>query len=302
MIKTLRITGIIAAVLAAVFVVFPAIFGLRGDGQAEQFLESAGVIERFSKARGKEDAGSQSQTSPLVKQAQAFALYLNPPPEMKKPADKSGIVHRPPTVSPKFVLVGTCYYALHPERSLALIDEPGKGLNWVRQSSGVGHLIIEQVKDGLIVVRDGKRSFELTARRPARPSLVKGSSGKAAAGITGSGAAQISAEESAVFEKFIGKIKTVEASAEPGQADSEHPGQKSASLMAELIHKLESMRKARPGAEKGVSAPRISSEEAKRLDHLGRELKVISADPNRAGSRETQRRARLREPNRPEKK
>jgi hypothetical protein len=58
--------------------------------------------------------------------------------------------------------------------SLALIDEPGKGLRWVKQSSEVGHLIIEQVKDGEIVVRDGQRTFELVAERPKKVSLLKG--------------------------------------------------------------------------------------------------------------------------------
>jgi hypothetical protein len=60
--------------------------------------------------------------------------------------------------------------------SLALIDEPGKGLRWVRPSSKVGHLIIEQVKDGIVVVRDGQNSFEIVAERPVKKSLLKAGS------------------------------------------------------------------------------------------------------------------------------
>ncbi len=150
MIKTLRITSIIAVALAVVFFVFPAVFGVRSDEQLEQFLNSAGVIEKFSKAKGKESTKSESQISPLVKQAEAFALYLNPPKPKKAPptrrTDRPSIIPRPPApVSPKFKLIGTSHYASHPELSLALIDEVGKGLRWVRQSSKLGHLIIEQV-------------------------------------------------------------------------------------------------------------------------------------------------------------
>jgi hypothetical protein len=67
--------------------------------------------------------------------------------------------------------------------SLALIDEPGKGLHWVRQSSKVGHLLIEQIKDGLIVVKDGKGTFELEAEQKPEISLLEGAPG--ASGRTG---------------------------------------------------------------------------------------------------------------------
>ena len=150
MIKTLRITSITAAILAVVFFILPTVFGIRSDKQSEQFLNSAGAIEKFNEVKGNKSRKSEEQTSPLVKQAKAFSLYLNPPPKPQKPSTYSKTTRRkPPTVSAKFKLIGTSYYALHPELSLALIDEPGKGFRWVKQSSKVGHLIIEQVKDGL---------------------------------------------------------------------------------------------------------------------------------------------------------
>ncbi|MHC4571357.1 MAG: hypothetical protein ACYS0C_04690 [Planctomycetota bacterium] len=180
MIKTLRITSVIVVVLAVVFFAFPAVFGFRSDEQAEQFLNSASVIEKFSKVKGKKSAKTESQISPLVKQAEAFALYLNPPKPKKPPATstrkmaKPSITPRPAgPVSSKFNLIGTSYYASHPDLSLALIDEPAKGLRWVRQSTAVGHLIIELVKDGSVVVRDGKRTFEIPAERAKKRSLLK---------------------------------------------------------------------------------------------------------------------------------
>ncbi len=189
MIKTLRITSFVAVILAVVFFVFPVIFGVRGDEQVEQFLSSPGVIEKFSKAKGDKDRRSESQISPLIKEAQAFALYLNPPPKeiktrpIRKTPTTPSIPKPQGPVSAKFTLKGTSYYALHPELSLALIDEPGKGSRWVRQSSKVSHLIIEQIKDGLVVVRDGERTFELEPKRREERSLViKGSS----SGQTGS--------------------------------------------------------------------------------------------------------------------
>lgn len=48
MIKTLRITGFIVAVLAAILLTFPAFFGVRNNEQMEQLLKSPGAVEEFS--------------------------------------------------------------------------------------------------------------------------------------------------------------------------------------------------------------------------------------------------------------
>jgi len=178
MIKTLRITSIIAVVLAVVFFALPAAFGFRGDKQIEQFLNSAGVIEGFKGAKGEKSGDNQHEISPLVKQAEAFALYLNPPPKPTPAPSAPGVKSEPRPAGPvaaKFNLIGTSRHVLQPELSLALIDEPGKGLYWVRQSGKVGHLIIEQIRDGVVVVRDGQNTFELVAERPEKRSLIKAS-------------------------------------------------------------------------------------------------------------------------------
>jgi hypothetical protein len=305
MIKTLRITSIIAVALAVVFFVFPAVFGVRSDEQLEQFLNSAGVIEKFNKAKGKESTKSESQISPLVKQAEAFALYLNPPKPKKAPpahrTDRPSIIPRPPApVSPKFKLIGTSHYASHPELSLALIDEVGKGLRWVRQSSKLGHLIIEQVKDGLVVVRDGRRTFELVVERPEKRSLLKeplsratgsksilSASGKADSRITGSRALQRNAEETAALqkeqaklaEKIFAELQAMQADAESDKTDSEHAEENTAKT------------------KKDLESTRISAEEAKRLDHLGKKLKDVQQGPNQVKDDRTETDANLSEPN-----
>jgi len=182
MIKTLRITSIVAAVLAVIFLVFfvfPVVFGGSSDEQLEQSLDSPGVIEKFNKTVGNKAKTGQNEISPLVKQAGAFALYLNPPPA-KTPRAATGRtadITRGPAVTPKFKVLGTSYYKGQPELSLALIDEPGKGLHWIRQSSKVGHLLIEQIKDGIVVFKDGKGTFELKAEQKPELSLLEGAPG-----------------------------------------------------------------------------------------------------------------------------
>jgi len=315
MIKTLRITSIIAAVLAAGLFVFPAIFGLRSNEDIKKFLSLPSVVENIRKAKGDRDKGGEGQISPLVTQAQAFGLYLNPPKPVKQPtrtAKKSGKqdIPKPPPrrLTPKFKVIATSFYASHPESSLVLIDEPGKGRHWVRESTVVSHLTIKQIKDGLVVVRGAKGTFELAPEpRPLQRSLVAGSSPvsietggqarpkftsalgpskaesvtNAGDGITGSELEQMSPEERAAYAERIfaelAAMGTGEGLIESDKTDSE-PG---------------------AGVEKPVSDfedMRISGKEAKKLGHLGQELKGpprgVEQDPNRPKSRKTGKAAR----------
>jgi len=269
MVKTLRITTITAALLAAAFLIFPAVFGARGDRAIEEFLKSPGAIEQFQRAKGDEASG-EGQVSPLVKQARAFALYLDPPPP--KPAkaaprpSKPRQAPQPKVTSPKFKLVGTSFYALHPDLSLAMIDEPGKGIRWVRQSERVGHLVIERIKDGLVVVKDGGRTFEVAVvERPKKVNLIKSSTldeTDTESALQLQLSEQVEAERTAVLEEIIRELRASKADAESEQAQTEEDKKADAML------------------ERFIETIRISEEEARKLDNLGRELQNGNTEPN----------------------
>lgn len=168
MIKTLRITSIIAAIAATGLLILPAVYGVRRNPKIEELLKSPGVVEKFTAAKGQRASTDQIQNSPLVKAAVELTTIINPPPPPKpapsaQPSGPSQPVP-PVPVTAKFDLVATSYFASHPEQSFVLIDEPGKGQHWVKQGSTVGHLTIETVKDGSIVLRDGQRTSEMTVK------------------------------------------------------------------------------------------------------------------------------------------
>lgn len=279
MIKTLRITGVLAVVLTVLFLVLPAVFGVRGDELAEQFLSSPGAIEAFNEAKGQKGEKSDSQVSPLVKEAEAFGLYLNPPKPKAPPRpaarERSVSVPRPAVVSAKFDLIGTSYYELRPELSLALIDEPGEGLHWVRQSSKVGHLVIEQIKDGLVVVRDGQRTFELEVERPKKKSLVKGSISDAR--ITSTEPSPIRAEEKVLLGRLVDEV----GEPPPPWGERERDLMKRVSGDLEASEGLsEKARAERIFAE--LEAMRVGDEEARRLGRLGERLREVRRDRHHA--------------------
>ena len=175
MIRTLRITSIFIALGAIFFIIFVAVTGLSADEKTEAFLKSPGLAEQ-AQAGSAVGKSEQQQESALVRQAKAFALRIDPPPEVTPTRIKKSHTSRPRpkgSVSAKFELIGTSHYPLDPENSWALINEVGKGWHWVRQGGKVGHLTIKDISDGFIVIDDGGKTSELAPNRSGGRYLLE---------------------------------------------------------------------------------------------------------------------------------
>jgi hypothetical protein len=172
-----------------------------------------------------------------------------------------------------------------------MIDEPGKDIHWVRQSAKVGHLVIEQIKDGLVVVKDGERTFEVAVvERPKKVNLVKSSTldetateaalpspppeqvklalpapheGKAAEQVTDEESAESRAENAAALEELVRELKAVQADEESEQAGTKQGEKEEEDPLKKFIESI-----------------RISAEEAKKLDSLGKKLQNGGEEPN----------------------
>jgi hypothetical protein len=313
MVKTLRITTIAAAALAVVFFIFPVVYGVRSDPAIEQFLKSPGIIELFNKASDARASRSSSQESPLVRQAQMLAGYLNPPaPSAKTTAAPTTAAAPAPKapVSAKFRLLGTSVHESDPQMSFAFIDEPGKGLHWIRQSAEVMHLVIEEVKDGIVVVRDGQRTFEVAAEpRPTTSSLLDGAPGAqptVVAPATGARAVtpgpsvrpsspvtttmqqgpDISEEESAALEALVERLKSLQKSGKSNKTTAAGSADSSSDDPAAAIEKLMS----------DFGSSKVGDDEAKRLGDLGKELDGSQHEPNTPAGDKTGDGARSKSP------
>ncbi len=296
MIKTLRITSILAAVLATVlvgFFVFRIARGIRGNKNVKEFLDSPDVIEKFKAAEGDRTNTSAGQISPLVKQAQAFALYLNPPAPKRgtsKPIPGGGSISSKINVTPKFKVIGTSLYENRPEMSMALIDEPGKGIHWVKQSTTVGHLFIEQVQNDLVIVKSGTETFNLVLERDKTESKSqatgKSSVPKKPAGATGS-----SASRAISSSRNRNVIKRVPTKSLPPKQDTAKKEE-----LEKLYEDLRDLKNNTDMNDSSLSeeerakqigkiissfkASYVSEEEAKKLDDLAEKLKEDESEPN----------------------
>ncbi|MBN2593586.1 MAG: hypothetical protein JXA81_08780 [Sedimentisphaerales bacterium] len=289
----MRITSIVAAILAGVFFVFPVIYGVRTDNSIDKFLKLPSAKEKFENAADTKTKTGESQESPLVKQAEAFALYLNPdkPAVAKTP---KGIktttnIDSKVTVTPKFPVLATIFYPENPTLSQALIDEPGRGRHWVRQSSMVGHLFVEQVKDGLVVLKSSEETYNLEIQEKAEtglpakaspasslrssPGSVKPTStafSRAAANVRNTRSipqrTQRNIDDDEKVNEFVDKLKDLQQSSASDKTDSKIDKEERNARIQELISKYKSTR--------------VSAEEAEKLDNMGEELNAIQEDPN----------------------
>lgn len=293
MIKTLRITSVLAAIAAVVLIkyfVFPMMVGAGGDERIDKVLDSPTVVDKFREAKGSHTRSTGTETPPLVQQAVAFARIINPEPKVERRT--AGGTNLPPkadirATSPKFKVFATTYFEGNPSLSQALIDEPGRERRWVRQSSMVGHLLIEQVKDGVVVVKSSNDTYELAVETNPQAAPAKRSSPVSGA-ITGQ-SVQASASPAAYGRTAAGIQRTPSrpplTRTGPDQAKREQAAD-------ELIKRLRDLQRSRTGEESDriddliskFKSTQVSTEDAKNLTKLGEKVQSEGKDPNHASS------------------
>lgn len=160
-------------------------------------LEVAALLERPSavsawqnnnKALTKDPA--RSNVNPLVAQAQIYARLLNPP-KSTKPAPRGNAVASqslskqktakpqsiaqamPQKVSPTFKVRATSVFAKHPEKSMALISKPGKGLSWIRPGDMLGYLEVVDIRKDAVVYEYKGTMGEVTWKSDKTPALPR---------------------------------------------------------------------------------------------------------------------------------
>ena len=193
MIRVIQTIGVLALAAACGMVSLC----IRDWRQAPPVTTTGGVVQAFKDGGGRTPEIEEEAASPLVAQAEAFALFLNPP----APAKEGVSVHekrpsapvpapaiRPVAATPKFRLIGTSCSEIRPERSMALVVESGSNeARWVREGEQLGHFTIHEIKPGAVVCLAGKELSEMVLDREAEPTVV--TAGGHLAGPAGSQAA-----------------------------------------------------------------------------------------------------------------
>lgn len=268
MLKTLKLVSIVVVTASVLVAALAAYYGTKGDPEIEKLLKEPGAVEQF-KAGASVTEDTTGQVSPLVTQAKAFALRLNPPPPEVPdlPAGPSGPATSKPTGIPKpqktisrrakFNVVATCYYPEAKEKSLALIDLPGEGHKWVKQGQEVEHIIIAEIFDGGLKYESGEITEELTVPPKRGSTLLTNPAG-------GIGAL------SGVGKKGIEPGQAVEMP-QPQQSEDGKPSRQD---LIQMRQEAEAARLRTPG-KRGLSESGKTPEPVSDLQSLEQKLKAL---------------------------
>ncbi|AQT69634.1 hypothetical protein STSP2_02828 [Anaerohalosphaera lusitana] len=188
MIRLLRIATFICIILAVATMAWVGFNAFKYKPAEHAIMQEPGPVEIMKKIAL--DTGNKDTVSPLVKQAKAFKLRIDPPeppkPDPEERTQNRQIAENPnpepqPRPEPKrvnvtranFKLVGTCRYIDQPQKSLALIDLPAEGQKWVRLGETVRHHVIAEIGDDMVVLDQNGRKSNLYAPEKNSVSLLK---------------------------------------------------------------------------------------------------------------------------------
>lgn len=180
MVRALMVFSTLALISAGIVFVLCLVQILQGT-QATEWNPGIPVIEKLTRA-GYTETSCQETVSPLVKQAETFALYLNSPQAQESKEARIPTSRPMQSISasgaskstPKFKLLATSHYRSRPEESMALVSEPGSGAHWVKRGAHLGLFVVEKIKRGVIIYRNGDRLGEMAVDKkvPVRMGRV----------------------------------------------------------------------------------------------------------------------------------
>jgi len=203
MVRLLCVIGTCACLAAGVVFAYSAAQWRQSDPESVRLQSQLSVVEVFRQQEFQRAEACEQAISPLMAQAQVLADILNPPvvavAREAESASVPGPLARTPSTSlragssasPRFRVVAVSCYPQRPERSMALIEPTiGGEAKWAKEGTPVGHFVVHEIRQGLVVLRNGEQRCELTVERNhVERSLVRdvrpGSRQVSAAGLDG---------------------------------------------------------------------------------------------------------------------
>jgi hypothetical protein len=185
MVKAFYILGISSLWTACAILMLSVWQWREVDPRQEAFLRAPSAVRRFTEGTDERLQEGVDKAS-LMAQAEMLASLLAPARLIL--GGDSGLVSPPEPSEPippirsmaalaNFKVYGTSCYPNEPQRSMALIAEPGiaEGQErWVKEGAQIGHFVIHEIRRGVVVYSDGGQLHEMAVEhRMSRTSLVR---------------------------------------------------------------------------------------------------------------------------------
>lgn len=184
MVKMLYVVSILCVLCASLLFGHCGVQWMQGvpPDERDPWIPATERLRLRQSLNGQDKAAS----SPLLEQAEAFALHLNPPKpaprqETSLPAVSPPPAPRPPSPTPQFRILAISYYRSSPDKSLAMVWDANKGGYWIKKGDRLGHFVIERIEKEAIIYRDGDqlRQMAVAVKQPvplARPKSKESAS------------------------------------------------------------------------------------------------------------------------------
>ena len=163
MVKMLYIVSILCLMSAGLLFGLCGVQWLQG-GPEDERIPGMPVSERLH-LRQNLNGGNNAGPNPLLEQAEALALYLNPPkppprretalPAVNRPSLTPSPAPRPLSPTPQYRILAISYYRSSPDKSLAMVWDAKKGGYWIKKGDRLGHFVVERIEKEAIFYRDG---------------------------------------------------------------------------------------------------------------------------------------------------
>ncbi len=305
MVNTLRITSIVAVVVAGLvllLVVGPkglvpkvlASFALHSDEETQRIISEPGAVEQWRTRNGNSKPVDKDATPPLVQQAELLKDFLVPkkppePPVDRGPGRTPTRTTTPVVSSARFDLVGISYEPANPQGSFAYILIKGDNTyQWVQVGDEIGHYTVKEVKPDSVVCFDGKGDVEIAIQ-----PTVETSSLLEEGGATTPVRAEISPEPIVPSRQAVSPRITGRSVSELRNHNAPQIGPGAEALKErsetdrrarELIERMKEEGLTDPGSKledraarvtrllKEFKSSQVGPNEAKKLEDLGREL------------------------------
>ena len=178
MMKMLYVVSILCLIGAGLLFGFCGVQWMQGvpPDERDPWIPATERLRQRQSLNGHDNAAP----SPLLEQAEAFALHLNPPKpppraETSLPAVSPPPAPRPPSPTPQFRILAISYYRSSPDKSLAMVWDANKGGYWIKKGDRLGHFVIERIEKEAIIYRDGDqlRQMAVAIKQPVPLARLK---------------------------------------------------------------------------------------------------------------------------------
>ena len=167
MVNTLRITSIVAGLLAIALLSLSTVYAIQKQGQGDPevaaLIDAPSALEVFQKAHQQQGPAEKDKEPTLVAEARKL-VYMAPPPTVNPVTpgrrDRNPIIPDRQPPSAKFDLVAINYFPSDSSLCSVLIQDTAHKNSWLTIGDTIGHQVVKDIQAGQLILENNGGQIE----------------------------------------------------------------------------------------------------------------------------------------------